>query len=236
MKVDAASEILLARKPRRDADENWAAIDPRDVSGKARPAGYPAGRDTGATTKIDDRVGVIDPHRIEILIQHPHENRLPATHLKTRDDRVKDGILQLIGHTIGVDARRLGSPSFQTRPIDRLSDACKALGAIRWIAIRPTPFSRRPTKGTDMKRIVISENVSPLVFRTCPARSVLTDEELGSFDFQACSTAASATARVSEIETRLSTPVKARSRLGKPSRGATIRMECWGCSSACSAP
>ena len=53
---------------------------------------------------------------------------------------------------------------------------------------------------------------------------------------QCWSTAASATARVSEMETRLSTPVKARSRLGKLSRGATIRMACSGCCSACSAP
>ena len=106
VEVDAAREILLARKPRRHADEKWAAIDTRDVTRKPRPAGYPSGRDTGATTKIDDRVGVIDAHRIEILIQHPHENRLPATHLKARDDGVENGILQLIGHTIGVDARR----------------------------------------------------------------------------------------------------------------------------------
>ena len=127
VEVDAACEILLARKARRRADEKWAAIDARDVSRKPRPAGYPTRRDTGATTKIDDRVGVIDAHRTEILIQHPHENRLPATHLKTRDDGVENGILELIGDTIGIGACRRCSPSLQTRPIDRLSDACTAL-------------------------------------------------------------------------------------------------------------
>ena len=72
---------------------------------------------------------------------------------------------------------------------------------------------------------------------TCPEyERRLTGGESRVVGLQSWPTAASASARVSEIETRFSKPVKARSRLGKLSRRATIRMACSACCSACCAP
>ena len=55
-------------------------------------------------SQIDYRLGVVDAHRIEILIQHAHEDRVPATHLEARHDCVENAIVQLVGHAIRVDA------------------------------------------------------------------------------------------------------------------------------------
>ena len=87
--------------PRRS---KGALVDARDVP-RTRPAGNVARYDTGAAAKIDDRVGVIDAHHVEVLVQHAHENGCRPRTSRRVTIVSRTPIVQLVRHAIRVDAR-----------------------------------------------------------------------------------------------------------------------------------